>query len=132
MVLKPLKVRKSWLVPSKTPVELLKKVRSLLEKKERWTKKAYARTVDGSNTHYPCDKDVVCYCLVGAVRRVENGTSEDVKNDAYEALGREILGKDSAFPADTIINYNDAKGRKHSQILNLIDRAIKRLQKEGE
>ncbi len=136
LVRKTVRVQKAWLKPSETPVELLKKLRKLLEKPERWTKGEYAKDTDGYRVG-SCEKEAACFCLLGGIRRVVDGTEEEIEMKAAKALAKIALPKAASelekngvfYGSDVdygslLPTFNDAKKTKHRDVLKVIDKAI--------
>jgi hypothetical protein len=87
----------------------LERVYKLIEKEENWTKGVHARDANGRPVDANSD-DAVCWCLDGAFRR----------------CGLSILDSERVFRVKHTPAYNDAKQRKHKEILKKLRSAIKR------
>ena len=107
---------------------LLLRLRELLVEEDRWTQYAEARNNDGYPVrHY--SKFACSWCLTGAVARIANEHPE-VKNGYHRllsALNREV--KITCHVAD-IQEWNDVEDRQHSEVIALLDRAIKRVRRK--
>lgn len=107
----------------------LKATKKLLSVRSRWGKKNM-RMITGKTTSY---------CLIGGLRTANKVSCwspiTDVNNDQYVALNNALPKKWRASTTDTdnikscLIEYNDNSRRKHSEILNLLSRAIKGVDK---
>jgi hypothetical protein len=103
------------------PITVLKKVRKLLSKKERWGKGWFAF----DKNHVTCDvsdKHAACFCLSGALQKC--GATGELFQDCLEIL-------DNAVPADkgkNCLYYNDSRYTTHAHILRLLERAIRSLE----
>lgn len=89
----------------------LQAARELLSDESRWTKRSYARDVNG----HPCSAkspDACKWCLLGAIQATRVSPFS-MAADAVEAL----IG----YQVDV---FNDACYRKHTEVLQLIDKAI--------
>lgn len=91
-----------------TTLEQLIAMRELLASPERWTKGALARDKFGNVTYYRANA-AVCWCLLGALRKVAFGYDTE---DTRRAL---VICLD---------DYNDARTTTHTDILRLLDIAI--------
>lgn len=98
-------------------VKTLEEARDLISQPEKWTKGAMVRGGFGTSTQY---------CAVGAIRRVSfHGESEWMPtfSDAYYYL-RRALPDWYRSRRQSVEEYNDAKLRKHKDIMALYDKAI--------
>ena len=72
------------------------------------------------------------YCLIGALRAEAYGEAAvmvaDYIIDELRPWAKKHLGKHFYKPLDVIVLYNDAPSRRKKHILNLLDRAIKKLE----
>lgn len=72
------------------------------------------------------------YCLVGALRAEAYGEAAimvaDYIVDELRPWAKKYLGKHFYYPQDVITIYNDAPSRRKQQVLNLLDRVIKKLE----
>jgi hypothetical protein len=82
-----------------------------------WTQKTCARDKRGLPVA-SCDREAVCWCMIGAIGRVTDG---DVFNETVEAL-EAALPRGYGFVSE----FNDAEGRKVEDVFALIDKAIER------
>ena len=115
-------------------VDVLTKAREIIESKESWTQKAFARDKYGDEV-YPQSILAVCFCAVGAIERVlySKGIKSDFKAKSVEnvivmALNEAIAGCEDFECARDIISVNDYVG--HEDVLYFYDRAIARI-KQG-
>jgi hypothetical protein len=99
-------------------LEILTATRALLSRPERWTQRAYARDGAGQPVcnHEP---EACCWCLSGAVARTSRAYSAKYLSLAYQAIyaaaGVEMGG---------LIDWNDAPGRTHADVIAMLDAAI--------
>lgn len=103
----------------------LRALRRLLTSRNRWMK---YDDVHKTKAGY-------CFCLRGAAMRVANGTvRKNSSGSGYHIFSfdnirwmglRDALNKTPGI--NGIVLYNDAKHRRHSHILSLIDRTIERV-----
>lgn len=104
-----------------TVTDVLKRMKTLLTKKG-WVQGYFAKTRTGKicEAH---SRAAVGYCLVGARLKA----SEDL-GASYDDQGADVdylLRK--CFPRrQSITSFNDAKGRKKSEVLAVVDCAIKK------
>lgn len=101
------------------PLTILRKARALLDDPQKWCQKAYAKTKWGNHIG-PETKAAAQWCAVGAMRKVAG--AGDI-SDALRMLDTYVRDGD-------IVSYNDAKCRKHAQVLKVFDRAIAKMEKE--
>ena len=111
----------------KAAIAVLRDVRALLAEPEGWTQERFARDSTGSRvpTH---DPEAVCWDLTGAISkclRNHPGEEEVVLDEVLEAMLSFI------DPSLSMVGWNDAEGREHGEVLNLIDKGIERLEAEG-
>lgn len=134
----------------KTMLEVLKKARELIASENNWVKGKYATgdnvkpgvsgfTGLGRSVTSVTIPGVDCFCSVGAVYRAayllkNNGTGPycEFYSDANAAVLQLGISLDSEDPyGEThIIKFNDAPSTKHSEVLDLFDRTINRVEKE--
>lgn len=101
-----------------TPAELLRKARALLEMQNHWTKRAFALNAEGYVTD-PTGNDAVCWCSVGAIRRVAGGAHRTAVIESTNALTACLSGR-------YISEFNDDPNTTHADVLAMFDRAIAR------
>lgn len=92
--------------------EILKAARKLIEKPENWTKGAFARSACKGRVR-PKYKGAICFCSIGALQRVSEGSY----GDAIGFLKRELP---EGFHG--IMEFNDKS--THSEVLDLFSKAI--------
>jgi hypothetical protein len=109
-------------------LEALRALEKLFSKPGTWTRGRFAVDKDGEEVT-PSDKKAVKFCAVGGIDRVRSKKWFD-----YHTRGQIITTLESVIPkaasADFITGYNDHYGRTQSQIVKLIQRAIRRREKE--
>lgn len=114
-------------MPKKNPViTVLKKARKLIAK--GW----FQGEFEGRKNR------TKCYCAWGAIKRVTGGGGA-LGVLEYEAEAKNALEEDRYVVRchsgvkynDSIVDYNDKKGRTQQQVLNLFDRTIARLEKKA-
>lgn len=97
-------------------IETLRKMRELLSVPERWTQRRCARNENGFEVP-PDSPGAVCFCLIGAAGKVTGNFG----------LPLDVLDK-LTFPEPCSV-WQDAPGRTHAEVIDLLDRAI--AQSEG-
>lgn len=102
-------------------VAIVTAARNLIMERERWTKGADARG-PGFMTNAN-DPRANCYCAHGAIVKVCGGYTDD----RYEI----IRAFEEANDIDSITVFNDAKGRRHKQVIAAFDRTIDWLRKRA-
>lgn len=111
---------------AKTTLSYLKRVRKFLKKPERWAQGALAR----NNAGYTVDAvsaDATCFCMLGALDHVRNGADYDT----YNAVCAVIVGAVPRRFGD-IISFNDDEKTKHKDVLKVLDRAVRKVEKKLE
>ena len=98
-------------MPSRTVLETLEAARKLITPEAAWTKGWYARDGAGNNV-YASDDGAVCWCMWGAIGKVEGKRYAD---DWAWTLFRRVLGFSP-------VGYNDS--RTHQEVLDAFDAAI--------
>lgn len=97
-----------------TALEILTGARALLSDKGAWTKGESWRTADGEPTMIR--ERAACFCVYGAIAaHVPTHTKSNV---AANRLIEEVVG----YPCAN--EWNDAPERKHSEVLEALDKAI--------
>ena len=103
-------------------IAALKNARLLIHDRESWCQGEAALNLEGRRRH-PMDRDACKWCLTGALRCGGIGHA-----DATAALENEL--REGGFLVGnvlTIADWNDQPGRKHAEVLALIDKGIQRL-----
>jgi hypothetical protein len=91
-------------------VNELRAVRAIVADPAHWTQGAYAKDSIGLQVT-PQSNQAVCFCLAGALHKAK----------ANYMAGRFV---ENLTGIGDIIDWNDAPGRTHDQVLDLLDRAI--------
>ncbi|QDH83496.1 hypothetical protein [Achromobacter phage Motura] len=110
----------------------LKEVRQLLAEPSAWRQDNYAGFRQEDGTISACSTEspnANCFCILGALIRVgvEDGTAKDAVITQAIRFGIDIL-----YPQYcTISEFNDAPGRTHKEVLEVLDVAEQRLQVLG-
>lgn len=100
-----------------TLLEVLKAARKRISKPEHWTQGTCARDAEGHMT-LASSPDAVQWCAFGAILSVDR---------AHDFTGLEALR--SVLPLGySVQSFNDTPRRKHSEVLDMFDRAVERLQ----
>lgn len=113
-------------------IDRLEAMLTLFNTKKKWCKGAMAKDEYNSSTEI-CSKDAMCFCLVGAARRVVKRPRD--KDPIVEALAVTILSPvtihypNHTDPQTVVIDYNDAHGRRFGQVKSIIRKTLTRLQK---
>ena len=110
-------------------LKLLKETRTVLER--GWTQEVYARDANG-HVIYPENKDACQWCISGALRKASRFSDYDDAEKlppGYPEAYRAIL---SACPDFDLVRYNDEEGRTQADVLDLMSRAISRVDNKTE
>ena len=113
-------------------IKVLRKTRKLIQKPEAWTQCAQARDKDGGPVS-SVSKRAVSWCLSAAIVKCQKKTRDgrEVTDRIVEAMIRVInRGRPTECWASTV-GYNDTGGRKHGEVLELIDTTIEKLEEEA-
>ena len=100
-----------------TTLQILRKARKLIEKRERWIKFHLAETKDGGVVP-ATSKAAVLFCALGALQRAAN-------TDSWDFPATDAFGK--AIGTDKIGFWNNRPRRTHAQVLRAFDKAIAKL-----
>lgn len=109
---------------AKTPAQILRDARALIDTPGKWTQYTYARTALGTKTDASSPR-AVCYCASGAINRVESRISVPFEDKAPAAKrARKYLS--AAIPGSIlhVPSFNDRSNTTHDDIMALFDRAI--------
>lgn len=99
---------------------ILREARALIDKPEKWAQGAYGRDQYGRKIG-GSTRRAVCFCAIGALNSSGGGRA------AKDALARALpvgacvpYGRSEA----SVIEWNDAPGRTHAEVMDAFDRAI--------
>lgn len=95
--------------------ELLKDAKQVISKPENWTQGVYARDSDDKEIR-PERTDACKFCMYGALRRNGGGF--------FSATEFLLLAVKEQCATD-IVSYNDDPDRKHEEVMEVFDKAIK-------
>lgn len=94
-----------------------------------WTQNAIARNIDGDIVD--ADRpDARCWCLSGALWSPDNvpGHQDKLNHLLLElAVGKDDSNDNSYRAVLRLVEWNDAPSRRHSEVLDLLNRAEERL-----
>ena len=119
-----------------TKRSVLVEARGIIALPKNWTQQAYAKDSDGNRANWN-DKNATCFCATGCVKRAvinldptnplrltrQNRGIYDKCIDALEDLIYHP-GKDWEWMIGSLVFFNDARERQHSEVLDLFDKAI--------
>jgi len=91
-----------------TTAEILRKAADLIEPEGKWTQGYYARNSSG-DIRVATDSEAVCWCAIGAIRKVSHTTASREAIVVAQMLG--FKG------SDELVNWNDAKGRTQAEVV---------------
>lgn len=100
-------------------LKLLREARDVLSSPDVWIKGAMAMNAIGETT--PCDPTANGFCAAGALYRPD--VNKAVIQKARETLERFIPQPDRP-PFQTLVEYNDAPGTTHHDVMRLYAKAI--------
>lgn len=106
-----------------TTAEILLKAADLIEPEGAWTTEAYARN-DGGDIVQPGDPSASCWCLIGAIGRVDRFNPSYMALDKFEAMPAiQALTAvtDGVWPP----NWQDSIGRTQAEVVAALRAAAK-------
>ena len=113
---------------------LIQKTRTLIERKENWTKGAFARNFGGYVVE-SASNDAVCWCVSGALRRVFAQEDAEAKtdkmyekNNVFEQLN-EVIKEGTKGVFGMISAFNDDSKTTHEDVLRVFDRVIEKYER---
>jgi hypothetical protein len=120
---------------SSATVQCLERVRELIADVDSWIQGMWARS--GFESVPPHDPNATCFCLRGAIERAAHdhiGTStlifDEVYWDIYQAIDTQIQRQ--GWRQNSVVPYNDHPGRRHAEVLAVVDAAIVRSRADQE
>ena len=104
------------------PKEILAGARHLLHKPQSWSQGAFA--YNEADHRVGCNDASACsYCLEGAIRRAaKRGRAAEIHTERALLLVRNIIQVPGNYP--TIQGWNDRVTTRHSDVLDVLDKAI--------
>lgn len=108
-------------------VELLTKAKKLIDKPEKWTKKAGSRDAGGVSVDVSSNQSV-CFCSLGALIKAQPfepvlfGAAKDLLDSSCPKF---FLGDTPGW----ILAYNDAAETTHEDVMKVFDKAIAKAEK---
>lgn len=113
------------------PIEVLTKAKELLSDPARWTQGEWSRDAKGLPSTYRDAGPPVCWCLRGAITRVaggfdNSGGAEEIVEEAFRGAPHPGQGERMLF-----VEWQDAKGRTHAEVMALLDNSIALAQKKS-
>ena len=109
-------------------IEVLQQARALLARPKGWTRKSNARDAKGKAVNLDAP-DAVSFCMTGAMRHVtpDFGSSLEYR-DAFAAIQDTLVPTErDPYP----VAWNDARGRKKTEVLAVMKATIDRLKEEA-
>lgn len=103
-------------------IEALNRARFVLKEPENWTVGEGARNVLGNAVH-PSDRSACRWCLSGAIARVAHPIEFSAACEALQA----VMISRQYRSGYSVVDWNDANGRTHEDVLKLIDDTIAHL-----
>lgn len=109
-------------------LETLEAARALIAEPSRWTKGAYARADTGCALEWDT-KVASSYCLIGALKAASGSTGMGYVT-AIDILMYMVLGVlANGHSSEILFNWNDDPHRTHTEVLALLDEAIRLVKK---
>lgn len=102
-------------------LQVMREMRELLAEPERWTQRVLARTETHEATA-PYYSDAVSWCLGGAIQKVIGELSPTIGYSIRNAL--DLAMRRQGSRAFNYVTWNDWTGRRHTDVLALLDLAI--------
>lgn len=114
-------------------LEKLKEVRELLGDESRWTRRTMARDRVGESVS-PVDDTAVCWCLVGAIRKVIGhdpvaqvlADIPPVVGVIHHELGKTTYAGELPYGTGSLTLWNDAN--VYDDVVAAVDRTIDRME----
>ena len=101
---------------SKSPAEILRAARKLIERPQSWTQEVYARKADGEECGW--DSPQACRrCMEGAIFVAYDHAERFTQMEVLKVTSDACDGND-------IAQWNDAPDRTHAEVLVAFDHAI--------
>lgn len=103
----------------------LKKVKKVISDPTKWLQNKFAVNKEGLSVH-ATDKDAICFCTIGAFRKVSK--KQQITLSTYPPLYyfREANG------LEHIPTWNDDVDTKHSDVMKAFDKAIEHVKNLGD
>lgn len=108
------------------PSEALRAARDLLTPEGAWTQGASARTEDGIMLHDPRSEEAICWCSLGALRRV---VDDPVVYDGARSALRQATGGGTRGMLSV---WNDSPHRTQADIVHTFSSAIALAEEAGQ
>lgn len=102
-----------------TELQVLKGARELLSDESKWAKGFFAFDKDGERCG-ACSPEACKFCLIGAMRKVagrDTSVTVNCLTEIYNYLGHNLAA-----------DWNDDADRKHSEVIDLLNKTIARLE----
>lgn len=109
---------------TKSDIEVLREARKLLVEKG-WCQRAYA--LSGNQRCLIADDTVTALCMLGAIVRVHPESIYDISRVLVKTMWPNTTGDCVAV----LERWNDRSERQYSEVIDLFDRTIARLEREG-
>ena len=119
--------------------ELLVEARKLIDKPEHWTQSAPARTHCGGMQLPPRSPHATCWCLTGAIDKAAHDRDAEklIAATAISFLWTTVQARrglrlwscaesDRRWSVHDLQTWNDHQGRKHADVLAILDATIAR------
>lgn len=110
------------------PVTVLINARQQISNMDSWTRNSYARDSQGEPVNEN-DATAVCFCSLGALRKVTPDSEFNAYTNARRALMEtlDLRGESVKAPCRNVPGFNDHPETTHADVLALFDDTIKRL-----
>ena len=106
------------------PSEALRAARELLSDRKRWIKGDLALNAEGDSVFWGFDPQAVCWCSIGAIEHAIGRDDYQVRRSSIDFL---------AYAVDKFVpDWNDAKRRKHAEIIEGFTKAIALAEEAGQ
>lgn len=107
-----------------TTLEILKAGRTLLTPPGTWIQGLAAQDREGFGI-LPEDADAICWCSLGALRRVRQGATVSYAQALLQLVNGMPCQPEGDFClAELVFRWNDQPGRTQDEVLALFDKAI--------
>jgi hypothetical protein len=118
--------------------ETLERAKAVIDSPEHWAKGTLASRRAGRNADaFECDvaaPEAVAWCALGALAHVDGRfewTATCVLGEVILSNQRIKWDEKPLTPESAVWRFNDARGRRHADVMRAYDRAIERARREG-
>ncbi len=112
---------------AKEVLGVLKNARKLLIPKENWAQGGFAK--NNTENVQPRSDNATSWCMIGALRKTIDNDYDPIYCKCLTVLSQSLP---KSYNGLSVMGFNDRPQTTHRQILNLFNRAIKKIEKTLE